>query len=236
MKSQFVSLRGALFCVNISGLVESRQHPFLFRVLLGSKIPISMSEITSIPESKSAAPNEHLIWVDMEMSGLNPETERILEIAIIVTDAHLNTIATAPVWVVHQDEALLDAMDAWNKGTHGRSGLIEKVKASVMDEASVEAECIAFLKKYIKPGIAPMCGNTIGQDRRFMAKYMPKLEAYFHYRNIDVSTLKELCKRWHPELVKGFTKNQAHTALADIQESIEELKYYREKFIVPLPE
>ena len=170
------------------------------------------------------------------MSGLNPETERILEIAIIVTDAHLNTIATAPVWVVHQEDAVLDAMDAWNKGTHGRSGLIDKVKTSTLDEATVEAECIAFLKKYIKAGIAPMCGNTIGQDRRFMAKYMPKLEAYFHYRNIDVSTLKELCKRWHPELVKGFTKKQAHTALADIEESIEELKYYREKFIVPLPQ
>ena len=144
---------------------------------------------------KSAPASEHLIWVDMEMSGLNPETERILEIAIIVTDAHLNTIATAPVWVVHQDDALLDAMDAWNKGTHGRSGLIDKVKASTLNEAAVEAECIAFLKKYVNAGIAPMCGNTIGQDRRFMAKYMPKLEAYFHYRNVDVSTLKELCKR-----------------------------------------
>jgi oligoribonuclease len=182
-----------------------------------------MSEQINIAATKAAkvaSPSEHLIWVDMEMSGLNPESERILEIAIIVTDAHLNTIATAPVWVVHQEDAILDAMDAWNKGTHGRSGLIEKVRASTMDEASVEAECIAFLKKYIKPGIAPM----------------PKLEAFFHYRNIDVSTLKELCKRWHPELVKGFTKKQAHTALADIEESIEELKYYREKFIVPLPE
>ncbi len=197
---------------------------------------IDMSEKIVIPAVKTASPSEHLIWVDMEMSGLDPEKERILEIAVIVTDAHLNTIATAPVWVIHQEDALLDAMDAWNKGTHGRSGLIDKVKASTMNEAAAEAECIAFLKKYIKPGIAPMCGNTIGQDRRFMAKYMPKLEAFFHYRNIDVSTLKELCKRWHPELVKGFTKKQAHTALADIEESIEELKYYREKFIVPLPE
>jgi len=197
---------------------------------------IDMSEKTSTPTPKTAPASEHLIWVDMEMSGLDPEKERILEIAIIVTDAHLNTIATAPVWVVHQEDALLDAMDAWNKGTHGRSGLIDKVKASATDEATAEAECIAFLKKYLKPGIAPMCGNTIGQDRRFMAKYMPKLEAFFHYRNIDVSTLKELCKRWHPELVKGFTKKQAHTALADIEESIEELKYYRDKFIVPLPE
>jgi oligoribonuclease len=195
-----------------------------------------MSEQTNTTEIKSVSANEHLIWVDMEMSGLNPESERILEIAIIVTDAQLNTIAVAPVWVVHQDDALLDAMDSWNKGTHSRSGLIDKVKASKMDEATVESECITFLKKYIKAGIAPMCGNTIGQDRRFMAKYMPKLEAYFHYRNVDVSTLKELCKRWHPELVKGFTKNQAHTALADIEESIEELKYYRDKFIVPLPQ
>jgi len=186
--------------------------------------------------SSSAPASENLIWVDMEMSGLNPETERILEIAIIVTDAHLNTIATAPVWVVHQEDTVLDAMDAWNKGTHGRSGLIDKVKSSSLDEATVEAQCIAFLKQHIKPGIAPMCGNTVGQDRRFMARYMPKLEAYFHYRNIDVSTLKELCKRWHPELLKDFTKQQAHTALADIEESIEELKYYREKFIVPLPQ
>jgi oligoribonuclease len=197
---------------------------------------IDMSEKTSTPTPKAPLASEHLIWVDMEMSGLDPEKERILEIAVIVTDAHLNTIATAPVWVVHQDNALLDAMDAWNKGTHGRSGLIDKVMASTTDEATAEAECLAFLKQFIKPGIAPMCGNTIGQDRRFMAKYMPKLEAFFHYRNIDVSTLKELCKRWHPELAKGFTKKQAHTALADIEESIEELKYYREKFIVPLPE
>lgn len=197
---------------------------------------LNMNEKTSTPTPKTPLASEHLIWVDMEMSGLDPEKERILEIAVIVTDAHLNTIAVAPVWVVHQDDALLDAMDAWNKGTHGRSGLIDKVKASTTDEAAAEAECIAFLKQYIKPGISPMCGNTIGQDRRFMAKYMPKLEAFFHYRNIDVSTLKELCKRWHPELLKGFTKKQAHTALADIEESIEELKYYREKFIVPLPE
>ncbi|QKM63694.1 oligoribonuclease [Polynucleobacter antarcticus] len=195
-----------------------------------------MSEKTSTSAIKSAPASEYLIWVDMEMSGLDPEKERILEIAIIVTDAHLNTIATAPVWVVHQEDALLDAMDAWNTGTHGRSGLIDKVKASSQDEATVEAECIAFLKQYVKAGTIPMCGNTIGQDRRFMAKYMPKLEAFFHYRNIDVSTLKELCKRWHPELVKGFNKKQAHTALADIEESIEELKYYREKFIIPLPQ
>jgi len=195
----------------------------------------NMSEPLDPPATKSSPASEYLVWLDMEMSGLNPESERILEIAMIVTDGHLNTIATAPVWVVHQEDAVLDAMDAWNKGTHGRSGLIDKVKAATQSEAAVEAECIAFLKQYVKAGVSPMCGNTIGQDRRFMAKYMPKLEAYFHYRNVDVSTLKELCKRWHPELLKGFTKKQAHTALADIEESIEELKYYREKFIVPLP-
>jgi oligoribonuclease len=194
-----------------------------------------MNDTTNTLPVKTAPVSEHLIWLDMEMSGLDPEKERILEIAMIVTDAHLNTIAVAPVWVVHQETALLDAMDSWNKGTHGRSGLIDKVKSSTLDEPTAEAECITFLQKYVNAGISPMCGNTIGQDRRFLAKYMPKLEAYFHYRNIDVSTLKELCKRWHPELVKGFTKNQAHTALADIEESIEELKYYREKFIVPLP-
>ena len=190
-----------------------------------------MSEKTSTPAPKAPPANEHLIWVDMEMSGLDPEKERILEIAVIVTDAHLNTIATAPVWVIRQEDALLDAMDAWNKGTHGRSGLIDKVKASTTDEATAEAECIAFLKKYIKPGIAPMCGNTIGQDRRFMAKYMPKLEAFFHYRNIDVSTLKELAARWAPKVKEGFNKESTHQALDDIIESIEELKYYRDNFI-----
>ena len=135
----------------------------------------NMSEQIDPLVTKLAPANEYLIWLDMEMSGLNPESERILEIAIIVTDGHLNTIATAPVWVLHQEDAVLDAMDAWNKGTHGRSGLIDKVKAATQNEAAVEAECIAFLKQYVKAGIAPMCGNTIGQDRRFMAKYMPKL-------------------------------------------------------------
>jgi oligoribonuclease len=174
--------------------------------------------------------NDPLIWVDMEMSGLKPDIDRILEIAMIVTDAQLNVIATAPVWVVHQDDEVLNSMDAWNKGTHTKSGLVDKVKASPLSENEVEEQCIAFLKQYVKANIAPMCGNTICQDRRFMARYMPKLEAYFHYRNVDVSTIKELCKRWQPNLVKGFEKQQAHTALADILESIEELRYYREHF------
>ena len=177
--------------------------------------------------------NDRLVWVDMEMSGLQPETDRILEIAMIVTDGDLNIIAEGPVLVVHQEDAVLDRMDAWNKGTHGKSGLIDKVKASTLTEAEVEAQCIAFLKQHVKASVSPMCGNTIHQDRRFMNKYMPKLESYFHYRNIDVSTIKELCKRWQPELAKGFVKKQAHTALADIIESVEELRYYREKLFIP---
>jgi oligoribonuclease len=169
----------------------------------------------------------------MEMSGLQPETDRILEIAMIVTDGDLNIVAEGPVLVVHQEDAVLDRMDAWNKGTHSKSGLIDKVKASTLTEAEVEVECLAFLKQHVKSSISPMCGNTIHQDRRFMNRYMPKLEAYFHYRNIDVSTIKELCKRWQPEIAKGFSKQQAHTALADIIESVEELRYYREKLFIP---
>ena len=177
--------------------------------------------------------NDRLVWVDMEMSGLLPETDRILEIAMIVTDGDLNIVAEGPVLVVHQEDAVLDRMDAWNKGTHGKSGLVDKVKASTLTEAEVEAACLAFLKQHVKSSISPMCGNTIHQDRRFMNRYMPKLEAYFHYRNIDVSTIKELCKRWQPEIAKGFSKQQAHTALADIIESVEELRYYREKLFIP---
>jgi len=173
----------------------------------------------------------NLVWVDMEMTGLEPETDRIIEVAIIVTDMHLNVLAEGPVLAIHQSDETLDKMDAWNKGTHGRSGLIDRVKASTVSEAQAEAELIAFMKQWVPNGKSPMCGNTIGQDRRFMVKYMPKLEAFFHYRNVDVSTLKELGKRWKPEMVAGFKKAQKHTALADIIESIEELKYYREHFI-----
>jgi len=177
-------------------------------------------------------PNEmNLVWVDMEMTGLEPDTDRIIEVAIVVTDMHLNVLAEGPVMVIHQSDATLDAMDSWNKGTHGRSGLIDKVKASTVTEEQAEAELIAFMKQWVPAGKSPMCGNTIGQDRRFMVRYMPKLEAFFHYRNVDVSTLKELCRRWNPAVVSGFKKAQKHTALADILESIEELKYYREHFI-----
>jgi oligoribonuclease len=173
----------------------------------------------------------HLVWLDMEMTGLDPERDRIIEMAMIVTDNNLVTGAESPVWAVHQPDDVLDAMDDWNKSTHGKSGLIERVRASTLDEAAVEAAALAFMQEYVAKRISPMCGNSIGQDRRFMARYMPVLEDWFHYRNIDVSTLKELCRRWAPEVAKGFEKESAHTALADIRESIEELKYYREKFI-----
>lgn len=180
----------------------------------------------------SIRPNEfNLIWVDMEMTGLNPDTDRIIEVAVVVTDSDLNVLGEGPVLAIHQSDETLDGMDAWNKGTHGRSGLIERVKASTVSEADAEAQLVEFLKKYVPNGKSPMCGNSICQDRRFMARTMPKLEEFFHYRNLDVSTLKELCRRWKPELVNGFKKHQKHTALADILESIEELRYYREHFI-----
>ena len=173
----------------------------------------------------------HLVWLDMEMTGLDPERERIIELAMIVTDSNLVTIAESPVWVVHQSDAQLDAMDDWNKNTHGNSGLVGRVRDSTLDEAAVEAEALAFVQQYVAKGGSPMCGNSIGQDRRFMVRYMPVLEDWFHYRNLDVSTLKELCKRWKPEIAAGFVKKSDHTALVDIRESIEELKYYREHFI-----
>ncbi len=173
----------------------------------------------------------NLIWVDLEMTGLDPETDRIIEVAMVVTDPDLNVLGEAPVFAIHQSDEILNGMDAWNKGTHGRSGLIDRVRASNVTEAMAEDALIEFLRQYVPKGKSPMCGNTICQDRRFMAKTMPKLESYFHYRNLDVSTLKEIARRWKPELVDGFKKMQKHTALADILESIEELRYYREHFI-----
>lgn len=192
-----------------------------------------MSQATEIQaNTPPARPNEmNLIWVDMEMTGLDPDNDRIIEVAVVVTDSQLNVLAEGPVFAIHQSDETLNKMDAWNKGTHGRSGLIDKVKASTFSEADAEEALIAFLKPYVPAGKSPMCGNSICQDRRFMARGMPKLEAFFHYRNLDVSTLKELCRRWKPELSTGFKKHQKHTALADIIESIEELKYYRQHFI-----
>jgi len=192
-----------------------------------------MSQATQTEGAGAAVrPNEfNLVWVDMEMTGLDPDNDRIIEVAAVVTDADLNIIAEGPVFAIHQSDETLDKMDNWNKGTHGKSGLIDRVRASTVSEAQAELELIAFLKRYVPANKSPMCGNSICQDRRFMARGMPKLEAFFHYRNLDVSTLKELCRRWKPELASGFKKHQKHTALADIVESIEELRYYREHFI-----
>ncbi|HEX2530774.1 MAG TPA: oligoribonuclease [Burkholderiaceae bacterium] len=193
-----------------------------------------MSQATELNATPAVPvrPNEfNLVWVDMEMTGLDPDTDRIIEVAVVVTDAELNILAEGPVFAIHQSDETLDRMDAWNKGTHGRSGLIDRVKASTVKEADAEVALIDFLKHFVPSGKSPMCGNTICQDRRFMARGMPKLEAFFHYRNLDVSTLKELCRRWSPGIANGFKKHQKHTALADIIESIEELRYYREHFI-----
>lgn len=178
-----------------------------------------------------AVKDQRLIWLDMEMTGLDPEKERIIEVAVIITEADLTFVAEGPVLVIHQSDALLDAMDKWNQSTHAKSGLITKIKASTITEADAEDQLLAFLAQYVPAGKSPMCGNTIGQDRRFLVKYMPRLESYFHYRNLDVSTLKELSLRWKPEVYKSFVKQSKHEALADIYESIEELKHYREHFI-----
>jgi oligoribonuclease len=178
------------------------------------------------------APNDqNLIWIDLEMTGLLPDADRIIEIAVVVTDPQLTVRVEGPVFAVHQSDAVLDGMDAWNKGTHGRSGLTERVRVSTIDEAAAQAQTIAFLQQFVPKGKSPMCGNTICQDRRFLARGMPVLEAFFHYRNLDVSTLKELARRWKPAVLDGFKKAQAHTAMADIHESIDELLHYRQHFL-----
>ena len=174
---------------------------------------------------------QNLVWIDLEMTGLAPQTDRIIEIAVVVTDAKLGRRIEGPVLAIHQSDATLASMDAWNTATHGRSGLTDRVRASTIDEAEAERQVIDFLQRYVRKGVSPMCGNSICQDRRFLAATMPRLEAFFHYRNLDVSTLKELARRWRPELLAGFRKQQAHTALADIHESIDELAYYREHFL-----
>ncbi|MBI5439376.1 MAG: oligoribonuclease [Nitrosomonadales bacterium] len=173
----------------------------------------------------------NLVWLDVEMTGLNPDTDRIIELAIVVTDSNLEVVTEAPVLVVHQPDSVLDNMDAWNTSTHRKSGLTEKVKASTLDEATAEAQMVEFLKEHVPVNVSPMCGNSICQDRRFLARWMPKFEAYFHYRNLDVSTVKELAKRWKPEVVQSMKKHGKHEALADIYESIQELRHYREHFL-----
>ncbi len=177
------------------------------------------------------AKEQRLIWIDLEMTGLDPEKERIIELAAVVTEPDLTLVAEGPVLVVHQSDELLDAMDKWNQSTHGKSGLIDKVKASTLTEADAQEQMLAFLSQHVPAGKSPMCGNTIGQDRRFLVKYMPALEAFFHYRNLDVSTLKELALRWKPEVYRSFVKQARHEALADVYESIDELKHYRRHFL-----
>lgn len=177
------------------------------------------------------ASEQYLIWIDLEMTGLDTVNDRIIEIATVVTDAQLNTVAEGPVVAIHQPDAILNGMDEWNTRQHGQSGLVERVRASRFDCAEAEQMTLDFLRQHVKPGVSPMCGNSICQDRRFMAREMPALEAFFHYRNLDVSTLKELVRRWRPDLVEGLTKKGSHLALDDIRDSIDELKYYREHFI-----
>ncbi len=195
----------------------------------------SMTPSTDAPIQSNtpslAKSDQNLVWLDCEMSGLDPDKERLLEIAIVVTGPQLTPRIEGPVLVIHQSDALLASMDAWNKGTHGKSGLIDKVKASTVDEEQAQKVLIEFIQQYVSKAVSPMCGNTIGQDRRFLLKYMPKLEAWFHYRNLDVSTLKELSKRWKPEVYASFKKQQRHTALADVHESIDELEHYRTHFL-----
>ena len=193
-----------------------------------------MSDVNTTPTPETAElvkSDQNLVWIDCEMTGLDPEKERLLGIAVIVTGAHLTPRIEGPVLVIHQTDELLNKMDAWNKGTHGKSGLIDKVKASTTTEADAQEQILTFLKKYLPKGASPLCGNTISQDRRFLVKFMPELEAFFHYRNLDVSTLKELSRRWKPEVYSSFKKQQKHTALADVHESIDELAHYREHFI-----
>ncbi|MGZ5182705.1 MAG: oligoribonuclease [Ramlibacter sp.] len=191
-------------------------------------MPETLAAPASMPLAKS---DQNLVWLDCEMTGLDPEVDRIIEIAVVVTGPGLEPRIEGPVFAIHQSDEQLDRMDAWNKGTHGRSGLIDRVKASTVTEAQAEDALLTFLASYLPKGTAPLCGNTIGQDRRFLVKYMPRLEAFFHYRNLDVSTLKELAKRWRPEVYASFRKQQAHTALADVHESIDELAHYREHFL-----
>jgi len=184
------------------------------------------------PQALSLSKSDlNMVWLDCEMTGLDPEVERIIEIAVIVTCPQLQTRIEGPVFAIYQSDAVLNQMDAWNKGTHGKSGLVDRVKASAIKEADAEDQLISFLSAYVPKGTSPLCGNSIGQDRRFLVKYMPKLEAFFHYRNVDVSTFKELAKRWRPDVYSSFKKQQKHTALADVHESIDELVHYREHFL-----
>jgi oligoribonuclease len=190
-----------------------------------------MSDMPAAAPAPLAKSDQNLVWLDCEMTGLDPERDRLIEIAVVITGPDLQPRIEGPVFAIHQSEAQLDLMDAWNKGTHGRSGLTERVRASTTTEAEAERQLLEFIGRYVPRNGSPMCGNSIGQDRRFLVKYMPQLEAWFHYRNLDVSTLKELARRWRPDVYASFKKQQLHTALADVHESIEELAHYREHFL-----
>jgi oligoribonuclease len=202
-----------------------------------------MLHIAPSPEATSAAAegpvlrksDQNLVWLDCEMSGLDPDRERLLEIAVVVTGPRLSPRVEGPVLVIHQADEVLSGMDKWNRSTHGRSGLIDKVKASTLTEAQAEAQILAFLARHVPKGVVPLCGNTVSQDRRFLVRYMPRLDAYLHYRCLDVSTLKELAKRWRPDVYRSFKKKQRHTALADVHESIDELEHYRAHFLLEHP-
>jgi len=193
--------------------------------------PLDEAPAAAPKPSRSLVDDNHLIWIDMEMSGLHPDSDRILEVAVVVTNSQLETVAEGPVLAVHQDDAVLGGMDAWNRATHGRSGLIERVRQSTLDDGAAEQAVLQFLGQYLRAGKSPMCGNSICQDRRFLARWMPRLEAFFHYRNLDVSTLKELAKRWNPEVHRSFEKKSRHEALADVYESIAELQHYRSHWL-----
>ncbi len=190
-----------------------------------------MNAAAEDPAAALAPSDLNLIWIDLEMTGLSPERDRIIELAVVVTDPQLTMRVDGPVLAIHQSDAALDAMDAWNKSTHGKSGLVDRVRASTIDEGSAEETVIAWLRRFVGPGRSPMCGNSICQDRRFLANHMPRLEAFFHYRNLDVSTIKELARRWKPALLDNVKKNQSHTALADVHESIDELLVYRANWL-----
>ena len=213
--------------------VKAMQARYIWVKSWVTKVGGSCAKIGVFKESGNymAGNANNLVWLDMEMTGLDPDRDRVIEIAMVATDSALTILAESPVAVVHQPDAVLDAMDEWNKSTHGKSGLVDRVRASQADEAMATAQLLEFMRQYVPERVSPMCGNSICQDRRFMARWLPGLEAYFHYRNLDVSTLKELARRWKPEVYKGVVKKGAHTALADIHESIEELRYYRDNFI-----
>ncbi len=195
-----------------------------------NNLPLTDTNL-SLTDANPSANENNLIWIDLEMTGLDPKRDRIIEIATLVTDANLNVLAEGPVMAVYQSDAQLGLMDEWNVRTHTGSGLVERVKASTFDENAAQQATIEFLKKWVPAGKSPICGNSVGQDRRFLFNYMPELESYFHYRYLDVSTLKELARRWKPEILAGFTKQGTHQALDDIRESVAELAYYREHFI-----